>query len=236
MFYATGLLFLPFVCTSAYAIALPVATQAIQVHHRREDAPVVPTFTFGPSSKYFPTQAGQPEATGTSLEIFPTGIYDTFPDDGITVALGPELRSRVKDAMNKNCANGLADQGCHGAVTSVLHDTNISAHTKRFLGVGFATAAVIVGLVAIVGHLIVAAGIAGQPSAVKLDVGDLSQIHSLGAAKTFAAVTQGVEAAPTTIINAPIPSTTTSYVSDARHIALQLPLISCLVISSPSRH
>lgn len=64
--------------------------------------------------------------------------------------------------------------------------------------------------VAILGLLIVAAGIAIQPAAVKLDMGDLAQIHSLGAAPTFAAVTEGVEAAPTTITNGPVPSTTAS--------------------------
>ncbi|KAH7413561.1 hypothetical protein DE146DRAFT_749767 [Phaeosphaeria sp. MPI-PUGE-AT-0046c] len=210
MVCVTGLFVLSFYISSANAIVLPAVTQAPEARHRRENAPTIPTFTFGPTSRYFPTQAGQPEASGTSIEIFPTGIYDTFPDDGITVALGPELRSRVKDAVTQNCGNGHTEQACHNAVTSVLHETNISAHTKRFLGVGFATAAVIIGLVAIVGHLIVAAGIAVQPAAVKLDVGDLSQIHSLGAAQTFAAVTEGVDAAPTTIINAPVPSTTNS--------------------------
>jgi hypothetical protein len=148
------------------------------------------------------------EPSGTSLQIFPTGIYDKFPNDGITIALGPDLRGQVQDAITKQCTNGGPTQECQNALASILQKTDMTTHTKRFVTIGVLFAAS--GLIAVLAFLMAHASPAAAPSEVTFDAGDLSQIHSLGGVNTFAAVTSGASAPPATVVYQPAPTATAS--------------------------
>lgn len=173
---------------------------------RRQNAAHVPTFTFRPNSEYFPTSAGNPEPSGTSLQVYPTGSWERFPDEGITVALGPELRGQIKDAVEKSCGDASTQQ-CRDALTPLLQSSEVTQHVKRF--VPFLPFVVGIGIALVLNLLLGTAGVSrnGPPQEIKLNNVDLAQIQTLGGASTIAVVSDG--AAPSTVSFAPAVTTTT---------------------------
>ncbi|KAJ4377484.1 hypothetical protein N0V83_000309 [Neocucurbitaria cava] len=187
----------------------PLTTVAIE---RRDDASPLPTYTFGSGSEYFPKRVANPEPSGTSVQIYPTGIYDEFPKEGITMAFGPELRKQIKDTMLQNCKDKSREQ-CRNALNPVLQRTDVTTHTKRFIAIS----AILLGelLIAIAAETLIIFGegiylhnTADVPKEIKFDHGDLDQIQSMAGAHTFAAVT-GTSGTPSTITYQP-PATTTA--------------------------
>jgi hypothetical protein len=137
------------------------------------------------------TQVSNPDPSGTTLQVYPTGIYEEFPEDGITIALGADLRKQITDTMAKTCNSGGYTQECQDALMPILHKSDLATHAKRF---------VIVGSIGIISLAVVAvAAIVYQmgrftnyakdaPVNIKLNHEDLMQIKSISGASTFAAV------------------------------------------------
>ncbi|KAH7110366.1 hypothetical protein B0J11DRAFT_448343 [Dendryphion nanum] len=193
-----------YLITHALAYIVPSPTPNMTRLTRRDDAPDIPTFTFGPISNYptFPTPSGE------EIQIYPTGIYDRLPEKGIEIAIGPDLRKRVKDIMVTSCKDGSTDE-CHAALVPVLHKPEIEKHAKRFLPLLF-TVSLLVALVAIA---IESYHFTNEepPSHVKLGNVDLNQLEHIGSASKIAYVmTAG--AIPTTInLPSPLPTKTASH-------------------------
>ncbi|KAH7123541.1 hypothetical protein B0J11DRAFT_435299 [Dendryphion nanum] len=183
------------ICTaSAYVVPSPTPSITTIVH--REEATAIPTFTFGPNSRYFP-----PEPSGDSLQIYPTGLHEDLPHNGIDIILGPDLRKRIKETMQRDCKDKPQEQ-CRDSLIPIFHNTDVSKHTKRFLLVG---GAIIAGLVAlVVAQAFILLGESGYlatdspPKRVNLNYADLHQIQSIGSVSKLAYVTGSV-VLPTTI-------------------------------------
>jgi hypothetical protein len=146
-----------------------------------------------------------PEPSGDKLQIYPQGIYDDFPKDGVTVVFGPDLKQRISVAIGNNCHTDLTS--CRERLMPILHNTDLHTHTKRFILI---TAFVIGDVVASVSYLLsvaaaAAAGagtgawLASEVPAVRLSYSDLAQIHDLGKADKIA-IQQGTDATPTIIV------------------------------------
>jgi len=152
-------------------------------------------------------QADNPEPAGTSLKIYPTGVYDTFPKEGITVAFGPELRTQIKDTAAKHCQGSELSQQCQDALIPLLQNTDVAAHSKRFvIQAAVAVASVVAALSVVLNSYFLASG--SPPTEVKLDHGDLSQINSMHGAHTFAALGAGATSSPHTLTMKPAPTKT----------------------------
>ncbi|KAH7079690.1 hypothetical protein FB567DRAFT_533126 [Paraphoma chrysanthemicola] len=208
---AARILAVTFFLNEAYGLALTSRTTPVpQVPSLvgRADDPAIPTFTFGSNEQYFPSQAAEPRPAGTLVQIFPTGVHDEFPDDGITIALGAELRTKISDIVAQQCNTGSFTQDCHNALMPVIQDSNIAAHTKRFVVIG--GLAIISGIIGIVALLIEMGRIANYevPQDIKLNHNDLVQIQSIGGASTYAAIAAETTAIPHTVSWKP--STTTA--------------------------
>jgi hypothetical protein len=146
-----------------------------------------------------------PEPSGDKLQIYPQGIYDDFPKDGVTVVFGPDLKQRISVAIGNNCHTDLTS--CRERLMPILQNTDLHTHTKRFILI---TAFVIGDVVASVSYLLsvaaaAAAGagtgawLASEVPAVRLSYSDLAQIHDSGKANKIA-IQQGTDATPTTIV------------------------------------
>jgi hypothetical protein len=135
--------------------------------------------------------------------MYPQGIYDDFPKDGVTVVFGPDLKQRIKDAIGDDCQNNPGS--CRDRLMPVLQNTDVHTHAKRFILI---SAFLITDVVAALSYLLVAgsaaaagagaAWLASDVPAVKLDYSDLAQIHDLGKVDKIV-VEQGENATPTTI-------------------------------------
>ncbi|KAF1918942.1 hypothetical protein BDU57DRAFT_124308 [Ampelomyces quisqualis] len=172
---------------------------------KRED---VPTLTIDPITKYFPSGASSPQPSGTSLQIFPTGIYDNVPEDGLTVALGPELRKQINDAASSKCNSQSFAQECEDVLVSIIQQTDLQPHTKRF-------GPAVIGLLAL-GALI---GVIMQeqrihsigaeiPETLHLSPGDVAKVVSMSDAATFAVTQIGATTTPYTVTWKPAPTST----------------------------
>jgi len=132
--------------------------------------------------------------------MFPRGIYDDFPQDGVTIAFGPNLKKRIRDAIGDDCKANPED--CRKRLTRVIQNTEIGTHSKRFILV---TSFLVGAIVKVTVELLVAATIAGiaweaaqNIPSVRHEYSDLTQIQELGNADTFA-IRPGPSANPTTV-------------------------------------
>jgi hypothetical protein len=144
------------------------------------------------------------------LQIFPTGIFDDVPNDGITVALGPDLQKQMQEAVSKSCTSKDFTQECQNALMSVFPQTDLTAHTKRFAIVaGVFTAAFLAGFVSLAIQAIIAkVTVKEVPQDIRLNNEDVAQLKSMAGASTFAAVMSGTKATPVTMTLQP-PATST---------------------------
>ncbi|KAH7071451.1 hypothetical protein BKA63DRAFT_568584 [Paraphoma chrysanthemicola] len=169
----------------------------------------VPTITFGAHEQYFPTQVSDPEPDGSKLQIFPSGIYDEFPKDGIVVSVGKDLRKQIQDTMSQSCRDQGFSQECHNALVPLLDKTDLAAHTKRFVVIGgLAIISLIIAVVALV-YEMARIGTTEVPSNIKLNYKDLAQIQTMSGASTIAAVAPDASNKPYTITLQP-PTTPTA--------------------------
>jgi hypothetical protein len=155
-------------------------------------------------------QVSDPQPAGTSLQVYPTGIHDDVPDEGIIVALGPELRKQVNDAASKACNGKSYSQDCENSLVSVIQQTDLAPHSKRF---GQFAVLAILGLGALIAviwqeHHIQSSKLE-VPEIIRLDKGDVAQVVSMAGAATFAVAQAGATAAPYTVTWQP-PATSTS--------------------------
>ncbi|KAH5350513.1 hypothetical protein HBI48_165330 [Parastagonospora nodorum] len=170
---------------------------------RRADPTVtadIPTFTFRSIESYFVKDDPNPQPQKDKLEMFPRGIYDDFPQDGVTIAFGPDLKKRIKDAMGNDCKAKPDD--CRKRLTPIIHNTDIGTHSKRFILV---TSFLVGSIITVTVSLLIAAaavGIAWETAqnipSVKYEYSDLTQIGDMDDSDTFAFKT-GPAADPTTI-------------------------------------
>ncbi|KAF2826892.1 hypothetical protein CC86DRAFT_381953 [Ophiobolus disseminans] len=155
--------------------ALPLARRA-----------AMPTFTFGPKERYNPSETLKPEQ---AVEIFPTGIFDEFPSDGITIAFGPDVHKQIENALARECKKGTYTTECQQALAPILHRTNLSTHTKRFiLTASVWITAILVAVVAAWVTQMVNEANEKVPMNIKLNNKDLAQIQTMSDASTFAAI------------------------------------------------
>jgi hypothetical protein len=155
-------------------------------------------------------QAANPEPTSTVLQVFPTGTFDEFPKDGITLALGPDLRKQIKDAATQNCKDQ-SSQECRNAIAPLLQNTDVTTHAKRFVVVGailFGELLVFtaVEILAFFGYFQLNT-VGNIPQEIKFSHGDLQQIKAMGGANTFA-VKADASATPNTVIFQPVATST----------------------------
>ncbi|KAF2855529.1 hypothetical protein T440DRAFT_513642 [Plenodomus tracheiphilus IPT5] len=154
--------------SAVYAIVLPEATptSTYKSKFRRDSPAPIPTFTFGPLSDNLPRQVKEAEPTGTTLQVYPTGIYDEIPAEGITLIMGPDLRKSLRETMETHCKHTKRVLAMFGIALGTLLFANVSAEVLR--------------LSAEAKHIY------DIPKAIKLGHGDLIQFHSLGPASTIA--------------------------------------------------
>jgi hypothetical protein len=138
-------------------------------------------------------QAKNAEPSGTTLQIYPTGVYDTFPSDGLTIAFGPELREKIEITREQHC-NNKPEKECRNALSSVLQTTDVSMHVKRFIPV----AAWLLGIfIAVVAAEVIAFYNLDIGKEMELSREDLDQLHMMATAgvQTFAVATSSADAA-----------------------------------------
>lgn len=143
--------------------------------------------------------------------MFPRGIYDDFPQDGVTIAFGPELKQRIKDAMGTDCK---ADtEACRKRLIPVIHNTDIGTLSKRFI---LLTSFLVGAIIKVTVEVLVTAAVVGtiwlaseNPPSVKYEYSDLTQMHDMGNSDTFA-VQHGPAANPSTITIPDVPDTPTA--------------------------
>ncbi|KAF1962964.1 hypothetical protein CC80DRAFT_434319 [Byssothecium circinans] len=193
-------------------------TPTLEQVERRADPTVnakIPTFTFSPIDSYFLKNDPNTQPQKDKLEMFPRGIYDGFPQDGVTIAFGPDLKQRIKDAMGNDCKTD--PEACRKRLTPVIHNTDIGTHSKRFILV---SAFLVGAIVKVTVELLVTAAVVGTvwlaaeniPS-VKYEYSDLDQMHDMGDSDTFA-VKQGPAANPSTITIPDMPDAPTPTGND----------------------
>ncbi|KAF1836060.1 hypothetical protein BDW02DRAFT_596727 [Decorospora gaudefroyi] len=178
---------------------------------RRADESPIPTFTFGPSYDYLPVGVTYPEPSGTKIQIYPTGVYEGVPEDGITIAFGPKLREQIESIRSQKCKTQQGED-CRHALSTAFSQTDISTHLKRyFILLAWAIGIALGGLIAQYYLMQDTA----MPEQIKFRLGDLSQIKSLAGAPTFAVVSNSDgDATPTTLTpQQPTTSTATSFIS-----------------------
>ncbi|KAF2489953.1 hypothetical protein BU16DRAFT_471165 [Lophium mytilinum] len=150
------------------------------------NAASIPTLTLGPEDQY---AAKTP--TGDKLQIYPTGLYDDFPKDGITISFGPELHVKIKDTMDNKCKGSFQD--CQSALIPLLYNTDVGTVVKRFAPATYYASV----LVASISWVIQRLWNKEQPQHVKFPYTDLHQMQDLGPVETIAI--QQEDADPTTI-------------------------------------
>jgi hypothetical protein len=162
------------------------------------------------SHTYTLKQGSNPQPTGTSLQVFPTGIYDSVPDEGITVALGPDLRKQINDAASKACNTKSYAQDCENSLVSIIQQTDLAPHTKRFGPFALLALLSLGALIAVIWqeHHIQSTKLE-VPEVVNLGKGDIAQVISMSGAPTFAVAQAGGSATPYTVTWQP-PATSTS--------------------------
>jgi hypothetical protein len=120
--------------------------------------------------------------------MFPRGIYDDFPQDGVTIAFGPDLKKRIKDAMGDDCKAKLDD--CRKRLTPIIHNTDIGTHYKRLILV---TSFLVGTIISVTVQLLITAdavGIAWEVAqsipSIKYEYSDLTQISEMNDSETLA--------------------------------------------------
>ncbi|KAF1848132.1 uncharacterized protein K460DRAFT_308071 [Cucurbitaria berberidis CBS 394.84] len=214
---ATLIFILLALCFSeAFALVLTTPPPAHTTLARRDNAAAIPTFTFGPQAQYFPKRVANPEPSGTSLHVYPTGSYNEFPKEGITIGFGPDLRKQIKETMIQNCKDK-PRQDCRNSVIPILQNTDVTTHTKRFVVISAILLSNLLVAIAAEAFIIFGEGVYlhntanDLPKEMIINHGDLKQINFMAGAHTFAAVTAAT-AVPSTVTYNP-PATTTA--SDA---------------------
>ncbi|KAF2006485.1 hypothetical protein P154DRAFT_481232 [Amniculicola lignicola CBS 123094] len=191
--------------STTLASALPTPTGLAR---RKEDIHL-PTFTLGPLDQYVSHTASVPTPSGDSLQIYPTGILERAPLDGIDVVFGPDLRKRISAAVEGNCKDDNTEK-CRNAIIPVVQSTDVSHHSKRFLFmlIGAGLALLVAELITI---YVMSKTIEGQapPDAVHFTPSDLHQIEALGNANTVAIeayVAESTSIATITVTPTPTPT------------------------------
>jgi hypothetical protein len=106
----------------------------------------------------------------------------------VTVAFGPDLKKKIKDAMGQDC-KGKNRDACRDRVVPLLQNTDIDTHAKRFIIVA-ATMGVLLALVTF--EVLVLAVEASMLNAqhdipaVKYEYTDLAQMQDIGHSQDFA--------------------------------------------------
>ncbi len=116
--------------------------------------------------------------------MYPTGIYDTIPTEGITIAFGPEIRHQVETVRAQSCKNKPADE-CRKALNAVIQHTEVSTHVKRFIPLAAWAFGIIVGLLITEAIYVYNHGLGKE---MRFRPEDLHQIHSMAGAQEIAIV------------------------------------------------
>jgi hypothetical protein len=136
--------------------------------------------------------------------MYPTGIYDALPTEGITIAFGPEIRQQMENVRTQSCNKRSAEE-CRKALNDVLQKTEVSTHVKRFVAASaFAVLliSIIIEAIYLYDHKV------GKE--MKFRPEDLHRIHSMAGAKEIAVVTAtDMSAVPATLTYVR-PATTTA--------------------------
>jgi hypothetical protein len=151
-------------------------------------------------------QATNPEPSGSEIQVYPTGVYDSVPTDGITIAFGPEIREQVDTVRAQNCNNRPADE-CRMALNDVMQKTDVSTHVKRFIPLAAWAFGVLLGLV-ITEIIYVYNHDLGK--GIKFRPEDLQQIHSMAGAQEIAIMTASDASAVAATLTYQPPATTTA--------------------------
>jgi hypothetical protein len=133
-------------------------------------------------------QDSNPAPKGDKLQIYPEGIYDDFPKEGVTVTFGPDLKKKIKEAMGQDC-KGKDRDACRDRVVPLLQNTDIDTHAKRFLLVAASMGVVL----ALVTFEVLALAVEenrlnarDEIPAVKYEYTDLGQMYDIGHSQNFA--------------------------------------------------
>jgi hypothetical protein len=79
-------------------------------------------------------QNAHEELEGESLMIWPTGIYEDIPPEGIDIAFGPELKQKIDTALKDNCQDENQIEDCTKEIAAVIDNTDLATHSKRYVG------------------------------------------------------------------------------------------------------
>ncbi|KAF1954802.1 hypothetical protein CC80DRAFT_475507 [Byssothecium circinans] len=185
-----------FVGSNVHAAETHVQTPSLDLVEKRQDPPI-PTVTFRPLDKYLVERVRQHK-----LQMYPRGIYDDFPKDGVTLVFGPDLKKRIIDTMGSDCQAN--QEACRNRLIPILDNTDIHTHAKRVILISaflafeliWATAYIITAAAAVG-----AAWLASESPAVKYEYSDLDQLHQLGGTDKVGVVMENdPDAPPATIV------------------------------------
>ncbi|KAF2635433.1 hypothetical protein P280DRAFT_411647 [Massarina eburnea CBS 473.64] len=185
----------------------PVPTSLVRRADPSEST-AVPIVTLGPIEGYITPKSTYSQPSGDKLQIYPTGIYNDFPDDGITVAFGPDLVKRMEESMGDNCQQDT--NACRDRIIPILHNTDIETHSKRFPGLVPPIGSFLI-LAAIVAEIYIWGDRASTITlnSVSLPYPDLVHMHEISWSDIFA-IEEDTDENPATITIPAMSATTTS--------------------------
>ena len=66
--------------------------------------------------------------TGSQIIIYPTGVVDEIPEEGINIAFGPDVQKTIADILANKCGN---PDECRKEIVKNLGTPNMYLHAKR---------------------------------------------------------------------------------------------------------
>lgn len=128
-----------------------------------------------------------------AVEILPAGIYDDFSEGGITLAFNAGVQKQIEDTLAQKCNKDAYTTEYQQALASILHPTDITIYTKRFIFGAFYLAAFIVAVVGGLMYQVYTIANEHVPTNIELNNKDLAQLKTMSEASSFTAIGLGQE-------------------------------------------
>lgn len=138
--------------------------------------------------------------SGTSVMIYPSGVVEEIPGNGIDIAFGPDAQKKMADIIQNQCTQKQADQ-CRNALAQLLQQSDVSVHAKRFSSLSLARIPEIIAEFFYLANR-------PPPKIIHFNADDLEQINSISTASVIAFVTGAANSDLGTMTVNPAPTST----------------------------
>jgi hypothetical protein len=135
--------------------------------------------------------------------IYPTGVFDKAPEQGINVVFGPDAQKKVGDIIESHCKNN-AEEQCRTELAKTLQQTDIQLHAKRFPVLVLAALGLVLSQLYVAYHLYNPT----PPQTIHFNAPDLEQMNKVGYASTLAIATASNDPKIVTVTAPPSPTPT----------------------------